>query len=386
MSRGHIPSVSFDGSSMEHMENFNDGSIWANESQFDNATMFQDHNANAMDFSSMDQLGHDDCRPCNSPDCDQEPCPAGDQAYECLDPHCFPDQTDTMCHDASHGQCAGNAPPDIIDAAYHLYGLNGTNIPSNHIVHCDPNAHVHTGGMGTFDMHNHSMMGNNTNFFGGTTHMSSFNGNDFGSNFCNPNYCDFNTQQGFGDEYFGCYHFPEIGTDINELHAFHHHKQQWPNGICPQNQGHIAHSPIVQSASETGPSDTGNTPRRPTSTPITSSSNGSPNQATRKLQAKNLALLQTAMETEDDEVHTCQWLGPNDKPCGEHFFSAEGLQSHTCKVHINHLTKANPGFYCRWEGCERLSKEEQAPFAQKSKLERHMQKHTGCMLFGTSLM
>jgi uncharacterized Zn-finger protein len=45
------------------------------------------------------------------------------------------------------------------------------------------------------------------------------------------------------------------------------------------------------------------------------------------------------------------------------------------------LNKGENGFCCTWYGCIRPG-----PFSQKSKLERHMQTHTGCELYPSARM
>ncbi|KAL5349448.1 zinc-finger protein [Pseudogymnoascus australis] len=59
------------------------------------------------------------------------------------------------------------------------------------------------------------------------------------------------------------------------------------------------------------------------------------------------------------------------------FATKAALQSHIQSVHTAPLSKSL-GFVCRWSGCSRLSlPADRAGFAQRSKLDRHMQSHTG---------
>lgn len=69
----------------------------------------------------------------------------------------------------------------------------------------------------------------------------------------------------------------------------------------------------------------------------------------------------------------CRWVGPDGVVCGKKLENDEQLQSHCKTEHLADLTKLDTGFECRWDGCKRAS-----CFTQKSKLERHMQTHTGC--------
>ncbi|KAI9825506.1 MAG: zinc-finger protein [Phylliscum demangeonii] len=76
---------------------------------------------------------------------------------------------------------------------------------------------------------------------------------------------------------------------------------------------------------------------------------------------------------------TCQWQvddltsDEGKRPCGLPFADAAALQSHIKETHINQFTK-KAHFVCQWHGCPRCG---QQPFAQRSKLERHLQVHTG---------
>jgi hypothetical protein len=70
----------------------------------------------------------------------------------------------------------------------------------------------------------------------------------------------------------------------------------------------------------------------------------------------------------------CRWLIDGTMTeCGQCFNSATDLQEHIKGAHTAETKKAT-GFLCRWAGCSRPALE---TFTQKSKLERHMQTHTG---------
>lgn len=70
---------------------------------------------------------------------------------------------------------------------------------------------------------------------------------------------------------------------------------------------------------------------------------------------------------------TCQWKIAGGKICGMQFKDANDLHNHTKNDHLKEMTRQHPGFRCHWEGCTRTT-----VFGQKSKLERHIQTHTGC--------
>lgn len=78
--------------------------------------------------------------------------------------------------------------------------------------------------------------------------------------------------------------------------------------------------------------------------------------------------------------HECQWKDEGSHHiCGERFTSPKDLQEHTKTAHLAGLSK-KVGYICRWDGCDRASKTDKnkLAFAQRGKLERHMQSHTKC--------
>lgn len=83
----------------------------------------------------------------------------------------------------------------------------------------------------------------------------------------------------------------------------------------------------------------------------------------------------TPASKEDQNV--CRWLVPNGQGghtiCGHMGKDHKDLQDHCKGEHLKRIKKDHSGFYCQWQGCTR-----HATFSQRSKLERHMQVHTGC--------
>ncbi|KAH6997863.1 hypothetical protein BKA56DRAFT_664516 [Ilyonectria sp. MPI-CAGE-AT-0026] len=73
-----------------------------------------------------------------------------------------------------------------------------------------------------------------------------------------------------------------------------------------------------------------------------------------------------------DDQFSCRWVVANGDLCGFKFENHKDLQSHCKEAHLKDLEKATGGFNCSWYACTRRT-----PFSQKSKLERHMQTHTG---------
>jgi hypothetical protein len=73
---------------------------------------------------------------------------------------------------------------------------------------------------------------------------------------------------------------------------------------------------------------------------------------------------------------TCMWEVSQGAVCGCTFQDDTELQTHIQSVHTARLRKSD-GFYCMWKGCARRNTGKDG-FAQRSKLDRHMQSHTGC--------
>ena len=76
-----------------------------------------------------------------------------------------------------------------------------------------------------------------------------------------------------------------------------------------------------------------------------------------------------------DNQFMCRWTLANGDVCGQILDSNENLQTHCKNEHLGDLAKTETGYSCGWHGCRRVTN-----FTQKSKLERHMQTHTGCKL------
>ncbi|KAI9835342.1 MAG: zinc-finger protein [Sclerophora amabilis] len=82
------------------------------------------------------------------------------------------------------------------------------------------------------------------------------------------------------------------------------------------------------------------------------------------------------------DLKVCRWSdhdsvaeGETEKICGKSFPNAELLHQHVRDAHVCNMT-IKTRYQCKWHSCGRAGE----PFPQKSKLDRHLQVHTGCML------
>ncbi|KAG6000070.1 hypothetical protein E4U21_005860 [Claviceps maximensis] len=75
-----------------------------------------------------------------------------------------------------------------------------------------------------------------------------------------------------------------------------------------------------------------------------------------------------------DDLYICRWVISHGSSfiCGQRFDSDDELQKHCKHDHLKQLKKLNGGFRCGWANCSR-----DTCFTQRSKVERHMQVHTG---------
>lgn len=112
------------------------------------------------------------------------------------------------------------------------------------------------------------------------------------------------------------------------------------------------------------------------STPSATSSFSSPLQRGSVSTCDNTQMQSLSTTDSFPTLPTCRWeIGP-DMVCGRTFEDNAHLQSHIQQIHTAPLRKAH-GFTCQWKGCPRRERGGES-FAQRSKLDRHIQSHTGC--------
>ncbi|KAK5990842.1 Zinc-responsive transcriptional regulator ZAP1 [Cladobotryum mycophilum] len=92
------------------------------------------------------------------------------------------------------------------------------------------------------------------------------------------------------------------------------------------------------------------------------------------------------LELDIKEECVCRWkVSPEAAMCGLRFDNADELHNHGKLAHTTTQIKDDGGFYCLWSGCSRAD-----GFNQRSKLDRHLQTHTGfkpvqCSICGEQL-
>ncbi|KAI9761417.1 MAG: pumilio domain member 6 [Chaenotheca gracillima] len=85
------------------------------------------------------------------------------------------------------------------------------------------------------------------------------------------------------------------------------------------------------------------------------------------------------VQSPNTEIKVCRWIDHGaegakiETTCGKTFKTAEELHLHVRIAHQSSMT-AKSGYRCNWEDCSR----DGGSFPQKSKLDRHLQVHTGC--------
>ncbi|OAA49249.1 Zinc finger, C2H2-type/integrase, DNA-binding protein [Metarhizium rileyi] len=133
-----------------------------------------------------------------------------------------------------------------------------------------------------------------------------------------------------------------------------------------------------------GPSLSATPVSLPTPSPIDSEHTLIDAMATPNLLSPVVEAKSQVMAQEDQFM--CRWLvGHNGTLCGLRFENDEQLQKHCKNDHLKQLKKINGGFRCGWAKCTR-----DTCFTQRSKVERHMQVHTGykpvqCTICGAAL-
>jgi hypothetical protein len=296
---------------------------------------------------------------CNDPECPESACPEG--LLECTEASCSPPPAGPgACH-CNNTFCAGPIPTDVLNGAFSLQALRPAS--ACHQLYAaqatDQFQHLYVASPGSFS--------------------------------CPINYDLFSCEPLNYENEYTCH--PQLHPSSNSLRtlattedftfsnsvhvypdwnftmpAEHEPQIPFPEPILTtETSSCSSFSPIQQISSSFS---TGSTPctASPYTSPLTNSTDPvSP-------QSHSLSILPTTESFSGSS--TCIWEASEGVMCGLTFRDESELQTHVQSVHTACLRKSN-GFYCMWRGCARRSTGKDG-FAQRSKLDRHIQSHTGC--------
>ncbi|KAG5941776.1 hypothetical protein E4U60_007712 [Claviceps pazoutovae] len=172
-------------------------------------------------------------------------------------------------------------------------------------------------------------------------------------------------------------------------HSHHHggHDDPWFNFSAASNSTQFSPSMSPLTNLSMGPSLSETPVSIPTPSPLEPEPSFRDAATTNMAQATSCIAESKIPVVAQDDPYTCRWIiGPGSSfVCGMRFDNDEQLQKHCKNDHLKQLKKLNGGFTCGWAGCAR-----DTCFSQRSKVERHMQVHTGykpvqCSICGAAL-
>jgi hypothetical protein len=303
----------------------------------------------------------DECGECSDPTCSEPDCEA--DIIECNNASCAPSVSiPATCHGGTNTLCVGNLPPDVLDGAAVLAALRP---PSYTPMYPPQNPHQYVVPLcvaiaaGYYNPgHIHS-------------HLPQCGPHSFSNDFYDTSY---NTNGGSM--------MPQSYDAMNGFAFDHNQDCQYTGMYYDMGANTVAHMPfdqnIMKQAPSLSPMSTG--PQHSfafsqDSTPSSASTFPSPLQQTSEIPQTQRHRAPSNAST-ISAAPTCRWEVEKGVICGHICETSAQLQSHIQQAHTAPLRKAN-GFTCEWQGCPRREKGGDS-FAQRSKLDRHIQSHTGC--------
>lgn len=305
----------------------------------------------------------DECGECDDPTCTEPDCEA--DLIECTEASCSQPPIPGACH-GNNTLCAGNLPPDVLDGAVSLAALRPSSSSYGHVYAPQPtdqyiplcvavaggyynpdHIHQHLPQCGPHNYpsgyHNQSMFSESHNMvpqtFGSTDQYS------FGNT---PQFC----------QYSGMYY--DMGAQEICQIPFQQHLVMKEDCSRPTVSPGLRQSFLFSQDS----------------TPSTTSPFSSPLPRGSVSTCDNEKIQSLSTVDSFPTLPTCRWEIGHNMICGRTFGDSALLQSHIQQVHTASLRKAH-GFKCLWKGCPRRERGGEG-FAQRSKLDRHIQSHTGC--------
>jgi hypothetical protein len=305
----------------------------------------------------------DECGECDDPTCSEPDCEA--DLIECTEASCSQPPAPGACH-GNNTLCAGNLPPDVLDGAVSLAALRPTSSSYGHTYAPQPTDQylplcvAIAGGYYNPDhIHQHLPQCGPHNYPNGYSYQSIFSGSHsinpqtFGST---DEYLFDNTTQFC--QYPGMYY--DMGAQTVSQIPF---QQQLPiKGEGPRSTVSPGPQQPFSFSQDSTPSST-------------SSFSSSPHRGSMST-CDNTQLQSLSTSDSFPTLPTCRWEVGHNIICGHIFEDGAHLQSHIQQAHTASLRKAY-GFTCQWKGCPRRDRGGES-FAQRSKLDRHIQSHTGC--------
>lgn len=302
----------------------------------------------------------DDCGECDDPTCSEPDCPA--DLVECTDASCQQPPILGACH-GNNTFCAGNLPPDVLNGAVSLAALRPSSSYGHMYAPQPTDQYLHICAMGYYNPgHIHSHIPH----CGPHTYENEYNDQSM-----------FNGDQNIVPHNFGttdCYAFGNTPEECQYQNMYYGIDHQPASQLSFQQQLPIKEE---SSRSTVSPGPQQSFSFSQDSTPSRTSSFSSPLDRGSASICDQTQIQCLSVTDSFPTLPTCRWEIGHDIVCGQTFETNALLQNHIQQVHTACLRKAH-GFTCQWKGCPRRERGGES-FAQRSKLDRHIQSHTGCM-------
>lgn len=353
----------------------------------------------SKDHVSYQSWCEDGCMPadfvCNLDDChdlscEEPPCLQCDEnVVVCTNEACSPPPDQGTCDAAAVGNtlCAGGVPQDVMSGAAVLSVILHQRSADHSSTQFSPFAFDSSSHSGCFPdhpghVHFHGQ-GNFYNTFGG----SSNDALGTGSGFPSQHFCSFH-DQGVGCEDYPSQCYSSLGSqplipvslqqDILPLQSSVRSSYTTHAHACASA---LVRHPTSMEGSSVSSSFSPTTRHAYAFSQDSTPSTGTPFPDSLRHNSTTYSYAPRPSKVEDPPEELldsrCLWV-IGDQECGLTFENAGDLQSHIQECHTSTLKKSD-GFVCQWSGCSRRKeKPDKAGFAQRSKLDRHIQSHTGC--------
>ena len=311
----------------------------------------------------------DECGECDDPTCSEPDCEA--DIIECTNASCSQPPVPGACHGGNNTVCVGNLPPDVLDGAVSLAALRPPSYsqiyppqPMNQFMPLC--VAIAAGYYNPGHIHSHLAQCGPHSFPNDYNDQSYFNSAN------NMVQQALETSNGFtfGDGHQDC-QYPGMYYDMDAQTV----------SQMPFDHGMLMKSELSMSPISHGPQQSFSFSHD--STPSSASTFPSPLQTTSETMSDQPQNRSMSTSNSFPSASMCRWELGDDLICGQSFETSAQLQNHIQQMHTAPLRKVH-GFTCQWQNCPRRDKGGDS-FAQRSKLDRHIQSHTGCECMKDSL-